>query len=136
MQQFNQLSKQSFADFVCEYSIRARSTASIILAITFITLNFIFNLSLPIHVFIISALFQILVNQPYRFWRRILKSADKTLFITNIFDIIVISIVVYYIGGISFIYIGFLYLIVIVFNGVFGGLIRSLVLSTLSSISV
>ncbi|MCS7228777.1 MAG: PAS domain S-box protein [Candidatus Kryptonium sp.] len=135
MQQSNQ-SNQNFIDFVRSYSIKARLIASIALAITFITLNFIFNLSLPIHVFIASALFESLINQPYRFWQRILKSADRVLFVTNIVDIIVISIVVYYVGGTSFIYIGFLYLIVIVFNGLFGGPTRTVVLSALSSISV
>jgi len=128
--------EQSFADFACDYSLKARAIASISLAVTFIGLNFIFNLSLPVHVFIIAALFQSLVNQPYRFFRKIFKDADKVLFTTNIIDIIVISIVVYYVGGISFIYIGFLYLIIIVFNGIFGGAIRGLLLSALSSISI
>ncbi|MFN3135204.1 MAG: hypothetical protein ACK44H_06480, partial [Candidatus Kryptonium sp.] len=96
----NNLSKyeQSFADFACDYSIKARVIASISLALTFISLNFILKLSLPIHVFIIAALFQSLINQPYRFLRNLLKSSDKALFITNIIDIIVISIVVYYAG--------------------------------------
>ena len=64
----NNLSKyeQSFADFACDYSIKARAIASVSLALTFIALNFIFKLSLPIHIFTIAALFQSLINQPYR----------------------------------------------------------------------
>jgi len=77
-----------------------------------------------------------LINQPYRFLRNLLKSSDKVLFITNIIDIIVISIVVYYVGGLSFTFAGFLYLIVIVFNGIFGGTTRALVLAILSSLAV
>ncbi len=127
--------EQSFADFACNYSIRARIIASVLLAITFTGLNFIYNLSLPIHVFILSALFESLVNQPYRFLRKLF-GADRLLFITNIVDIIVISIVVYYVGGISFILTGFLLLIVIVFNGIFGGQTRALILATLSSVAV
>ncbi len=127
---------RSLADFACSYSIKARIIASTLLALTFIILNFTFNLSLPIHVFIIAAIFQSLINQPYRFLRKIFGSADRVLFTTNIIDIIVISIVTYYIGGISFVLIGFLYLIVIVFNGIFGGATRAFVLSVLSSISV
>ncbi|CUT06285.1 PAS domain S-box protein [Candidatus Kryptonium thompsonii] len=134
----NNLSKyeQSFADFACDYSIKARAIASVSLALTFIALNFIFKLSLPIHIFTIAALFQSLINQPYRFLRNLLKSSDKVLFITNIIDIIVISIVVYYVGGLSFTFAGFLYLIVIVFNGIFGGTTRALVLAILSSLAV
>ncbi len=126
---------QSLADFSCDYSIRARIIASVLLALTFIFFNFVYNLSLPIHVFILAALFESLVNQPYRFLRKLL-GADRLLFITNIVDIIVISIAVYYIGGISFIFTGFLYLIVIVFNGIFGGQTRALILGILSSVAV
>lgn len=127
--------EQSFADFACNYSIRARAIASILLAVTFTFLNFIYNLSLPIHIFIFVALFESLVNQPYRFIREVL-GADRLLFITNIVDIIAISVVVYYVGGISFIFTGFLFLIVIVFNGIFGGQTRALILATLSSVAI
>jgi PAS domain S-box-containing protein len=128
--------EESFADFACDYSIKARIIASISLAVTFIALNFIYNLNLPIHIFIISALFQSIINQPYRFLRNLLKTRDKLLFATNLIDIIVISIVVYYVGGITFIFVGFLYLIVIVFNGIFGGTSRALILASLSSIAI
>lgn len=128
--------EESFADFACDYSIKARIIASISLALTFIALNFIYNLNLPIHIFIISALFQSIVNQPYRFLRNLLKTRDKLLFATNLIDIIVISIVVYYVGGITFIFVGFLYLIVIVFNGIFSGTSRALILASLSSIAI
>ncbi len=128
--------EESFADFACDYSIKARIIASVSLAITFVALNFIYNLNLPIHIFIISALFQSIINQPYRFLRDLLKTRDKLLFVTNLIDIIVISIVVYYVGGITFIFAGFLYLIVIVFNGIFGGTLRALILAILSSIAI
>lgn len=128
--------EESFADFACDYSIKARIIASISLAVTFIALNFIYNLNLPIHIFIISALFQSIINQPYRFLRNLLKTRDKLLFATNLIDIIVISIVVYYVGGITFIFVGFLYLIVIVFNGIFGGTSSALILASLSSIAI
>lgn len=126
---------QSFADFACDYSIKARAIASISLALLFVILNFIYKLSLPVHVFVLVALFQSLVNQPYRFLRTLL-GIDRILFITNIVDLIAISIIVYYAGGISFIFAGFLYLIVIVFNGIFGGATRTLILAILSSIAV
>lgn len=123
---------QSFADFACDYSIKARIIASVLLALTFTVLNFIYNLSLPIQVFILIALFESLINQPYRFLRELF-GADRLLFTTNIVDIIAISIVAHYAGGISFIFAGFLYLIVIVFNGIFGGQTRAFILATLSS---
>ncbi|MFN3135660.1 MAG: PAS domain S-box protein, partial [Candidatus Kryptonium sp.] len=43
---------------------------------------------------------------------------------------------VYYAGGLSFTFVGFLYLIVIVFNGIFGGMRRALTLAALSSVAV
>ncbi len=128
--------EESFADFACNYSIKARIIASVSLVLTFTVLNFIYKLNLPIHIFIISALFESLVNQPYRFLRNLLKTSDKLLFATNLIDIIVISIVVYYVGGITFIFVGFFYLIVIVFNGIFGGASRALILAVLSSIAI
>ncbi len=125
-----------FSDFACDYSVKARAIASVSLAIAFIVFDRVFNLGLPINVFVAIAIFESLINQPFRFLRKLVKSKDKLLLATNLIDIIVISIAVYFAGGITFFFSAFIYLIVIVFNGITTGSARAFLLAVTSSIAV
>jgi hypothetical protein len=125
-----------FSDFVCDYSVKARAIASISIAVTFIILDRVFKLGLPVNVYIALAIFEALINQPFKFLRKLFKAKDKLLLATNLIDIIAISIAVYFAGGITFIFSGFLYLIVIVFNGITTGSARAFLLAVVSSIAV
>jgi len=125
-----------FSDFACDYSVKARAIASVSIAITFIVLDRIFKFGLPVNVYIALAIFEALINQPFKFLRKLFKAKDKLLLATNLIDIIVISIAVYFAGGITFLFSGFLYLIVIAFNGIITGSARAFLLAVASSIAV
>jgi hypothetical protein len=96
-----------FSDFACDYLVKARTIASISIAVTFIVLDRVFKFGLPVNVYIALAIFEALINQPFKFLRKLFKAKDKLLLATNLIDIIAISIAVYFAGGITFIFSGF-----------------------------
>ncbi len=121
-------------EFACEYSLRARLVSGLLIPFLFIALDYFYKLNLPVGIIFWAGLFEAFVNQPYPFLRRRVSSKAVILFINILVDIIVIAVVVHYSGGITIPFTGFLFLIVIVFNGMLTGLGWALVFSTLSGL--
>lgn len=123
-------------DFACDYSFRARFISGLAIPIVFILLDYFLVLDLPITVLVAVGIFEAFINQPYRFILKRVNDKSKILLANIIIDIVVIAIVVYYSGGITIPFVGFVFLITIVFNGIMAGITWALLFALLSSLFV
>ncbi len=127
---------EELINFAVEYSFRARLISGLSLPIVFILLDYFLVLGLSIPVLVAVGIFEAFINQPYKFFLELFKNKSAVLLATIMIDIIVISIVVFYSGGITIPFVGFVFLIVIVFNGIMAGITWALMFALISSLFV
>ncbi len=123
-------------DFAIDYSFRARFISGLFLPLFFIVLDYFLVLGLPIWVLVAVGIFEAFINQPHKFLLQKIKNKSDVLLTNIILDIFAIGLVVFYSGGITVPFIGFVFLIVIVFNGILAGITWALMFSLLSSLFV
>jgi two-component system, cell cycle sensor histidine kinase and response regulator CckA len=126
---------EELIEFALEYSFRTRLISGLLIPFLFIVLDYIYKLHLPIELIFWLGLFEAFVNQPYPFIRKRLRSKAPLLFINVIVDIILITVGVYIVGGVTVPFVGFLYLMIIVFNGILTGIRWAFLFAALSSIA-
>jgi two-component system, cell cycle sensor histidine kinase and response regulator CckA len=126
---------EELIEFVCEYSFRTRLVSGLLIPFLFIALDYIYTLNLPIAFIFWIGIFEAFVNQPYPFIRKRIRSKDRLLFANVIIDIIVISVAIYILGGVTVPFTGILFLMIIVFNGIMMGRRWALIFAVMSSLT-
>ncbi|MBU1076920.1 MAG: HD domain-containing protein [Spirochaetes bacterium] len=114
------------------YMIRFISAIAIPVAI--LLLKLIFKLSFSVLPIFIIGLADAIFNQPYSFIRKRVKALDKLIYYNTTIDVIFITLIIHFAGGIEMPMLAMMYLLPIVFAGTNLSLSSSLYIATISSL--
>jgi PAS domain S-box-containing protein len=120
-------------EFAITLSFKARALSTLLLAPLFLLIDKGLHISLPLMPIVVVLLFEGIVNQPHSFLKRKFTSLISLLWINTTIDILAISLVMFYLGGITVPFIHLIFLIPILLCSATSGPLHAYWLSTVST---